>query len=66
MAIPQRMKAFHSCGDLKKHFERKHLRHLPDGQPSIVHTRSVTRDYWTSNTSEIMRQMFTGRSTRCR
>ncbi len=28
-----RLKAFASRGDLKKHFHRKHLRHHPDGQP---------------------------------
>lgn len=28
-----RLKPFHSRGDLKKHFYRKHLRHYPDGQP---------------------------------
>jgi len=29
----KRLKPFSSCGDLKKHFHRKHLRHHPDGQP---------------------------------
>ena len=33
MALEHRTKAFHSRGDLKKHFIRKHLRHYPDGEP---------------------------------
>ena len=33
MILKLRTKAFHSRGDLKRHFERKHLRHLPDGEP---------------------------------
>lgn len=28
-----RLRSFHSHGDLKKHFHRKHLRHHPGGQP---------------------------------
>lgn len=28
-----RLRSFHSHGDLKKHFHRKHLRHHPEGQP---------------------------------
>ena len=28
-----RLRSFHSCGDLKKHFHREHLRHHPEGQP---------------------------------
>ncbi len=30
-----RLKSFHSHGDLKKHFHRKHLRHHPDSQPIV-------------------------------
>ena len=32
LAYEHRTKSFHSRGDLKKHFDRKHLRHIPDGQ----------------------------------
>jgi hypothetical protein len=32
LANELRIKTFHSRGDLKKHFERKHLRHIPDGR----------------------------------
>ena len=28
-----RLRSFHSCSDLKKHFHRKHLRHYPEDQP---------------------------------
>ena len=33
LSAPDRLKAFASRGDLKKHFQRKHLRHHPDHQP---------------------------------
>lgn len=33
LSLELRVKAFHSPGDLKKHFHRKHLRHYPDGEP---------------------------------
>ena len=33
LSLELRTKAFHSRGDLKKHFSRKHLRHYPDGEP---------------------------------
>ena len=33
LAIERRVKAFHSAGDLKKHFHRAHLRHYPDAKP---------------------------------
>ena len=32
LSVADRLKAFASRGDLKKHFHRKHLRHHPDGQ----------------------------------
>lgn len=32
LPIEQRLKSFHSTGDLKRHFQRKHLRHHPKGQ----------------------------------
>lgn len=31
----QRLKSFHSTGDLKRHFQRKHLRHHPKSQPIV-------------------------------
>jgi len=42
-----RLKSFHSCGDLKKHFQRKHLRHHPKDQPiECPHPRcKVTLDH---------------------
>jgi len=33
LSAPDRLKTFASRGDLKKHFNRKHLRHHPDHQP---------------------------------
>lgn len=35
LSAADRLKAFASCGDLKKHFHRKHLRHHLDGQPIV-------------------------------
>jgi hypothetical protein len=32
LAYELRTKPFHSRAGLKKHFDRKHLRHIPDGQ----------------------------------
>ena len=33
LAVATRLRPFHSRGDLKKHFQRKHLRYHPEGQP---------------------------------
>jgi len=35
LSAADRLRAFASRGDLKKHFHRKHLRHHPDGQPIV-------------------------------
>jgi hypothetical protein len=35
LSAVDRLRAFASRGDLKKHFHRKHLRHHPDGQPIV-------------------------------
>ena len=33
IALKERTYAFSAYSDLKKHFKRKHLRHIPEGEP---------------------------------